>query len=1342
MIDYALWEVIKNGVTLPKTQVVKGVITEMPITTAEEKAQRRLKVKARSTLMMGIPNEHQLKFNSIKYAKKLLEAIEKRFGRNAATKKTQMNLLKQQYENFTAPSSEMLDQTFDRLQKLVSQLEIFEENLSQEDVNQKLLRSLSPEWNTHVVVWRNKDDLDTMSIDDHYNNLKVYEPEVKGMSSLNSNTQNIAFVSSPNNNSNSTNEAVNTAQVVTTAHRDLEQIHPDDMEEMDLRWQMAMLTMRTRRECKDLRNQDNKLKEIIRRSVPVETTTSNALVSCDGLGEYDWSDHAKEGLNYALMAFSSKSFESKLRTTKLSSKKETKALWKNNNALVIEEWVSDDEEENVSQPKIKKKTVSPNIVKKEFVKPKQQKKTARKAIKQIKTQRMVKTVWKNAQRANHQNFDKKTHPCAKKNIVHKNTTFKNSNVNQRVNTARPKAVVNAVKGNNLNAIKALACWVWKPKHKVLDHVSKHNSASITLKKFDYIDAQGREEISAARVKVSTAKVQDYALWDVIENGNSFKPVAQTTTNDAGTSTTHIPGPVTIEEKDQKKNDGKARNLNLKFLRSLPSEWNTHVVVWRNKSDLDTMSIDDLYKNSKIVEQEKKHLPRLWLLLMELVLTGAIWLKMSYHDVPPLPTRLFSSPKIDLSYSGLEEFKQPEIQSYRPKSCETKFKNASKEIPNELKESPAAPLDKDRVSDNKDCSVESPVVVENKNVVPTVAKIEFVKAKEQKNQLGNQLSMLRCTGHKLVLFVEVLNMCNHKERVESRNNFTRVYYNNSTRKTHHNDHRNNAPRAVLMKTGLRPLNTAKPVNTTHLKTTVHYARPMPRPVNTVRLRPVTTTRPDSTVVNAVRISRNSIEDMLPMGEEQMVAELLVKELLKLAKAVNTTSYVQNRTLVVKPYNKTPYELFRGRTPALSFIKPFGCYVAILNTLDQLGKFNGKADEGYFVGYSMSSKAFWNDNGVNKDSGINAHEKSVNSINDVNTVGLSINTASTDFDTGSLNINTDSPTVSTASPEVTYADFLSDKLEEDMSNINTTYQVLSTLNTRIHKDHSLDLVIGDVQSGVMIRKMTKTTQEQGFITTVYKEKTHEDLNTCLFGYFLSQIEPTRVAKALTDLVWAIDTKWVFGNKKDERGIVNKNKARLVAHGYIQEEGINYNEVVVPVAIIEAIRLFLAYASFMGFMVYQMDVKNAFLYKRIEEEVYVCQPQGFEDPDHPENGESTLWFASSSKSLIYVDDIIFGFAKKELYAETANTPVEMKKPLVKDADGVDVDVHLYRSMIGSLMYLTASRPDVMYACKKQTVVATSTTKAEYVAAASCYGQLLWIQNQMLNYRLSKAIWMDLVR
>nr|GEZ06291.1 hypothetical protein [Tanacetum cinerariifolium] len=278
-IDYVVWEVIENGVTLPKTNVVEGVTTEVPITTAEEKAQRRLEVNVRSTLIMGISNEHQLKFNSIKDAKKLLEVVKKRFG----------------------------------------------------------FKSL------------NKADLDTISMDDLYNNLKVYELDIKGMSSSSSSTQNKAFVFS-NNTTSSTNRAVNIAQAVNTAHEvstastqvnaaystnidnlsdavigsfftsqpnspqlvheDLEQIHPDDIEEMDLRWQMAMLTMRARRrhfakEYRASRNHNNKHKESSRRSMPMETSTSIALGSCDGLGGYDWSDQAEEGPNYALMAFSS-----------------------------------------------------------------------------------------------------------------------------------------------------------------------------------------------------------------------------------------------------------------------------------------------------------------------------------------------------------------------------------------------------------------------------------------------------------------------------------------------------------------------------------------------------------------------------------------------------------------------------------------------------------------------------------------------------------------------------------------------------------------------------------------------------------------------------------------------------------------------------------------------------------------------------------------------------------------------------------------------------------------------------------------------------------------------------
>ncbi|GJR79657.1 hypothetical protein Tco_0150442 [Tanacetum coccineum] len=214
MIDYSLWEVIENGNAPPIKKVIEDVETIIASSTAKEKAQRRLELKARSTLLMGIPNEHQLKFNSIKDAKSLLQAIEKRFEGNTATKKAQRNILKQQYENFTASSSEVLDQTFDRLQKLISQLEIHGESILQEDVNQKFLRSLSLEWNTYTIVWRNKPEIDTLSLDYLYNNMKIYEPEVKRTSSLSTNIQNVEFVSS--NSTSSTNRAVNTTHYVTT----------------------------------------------------------------------------------------------------------------------------------------------------------------------------------------------------------------------------------------------------------------------------------------------------------------------------------------------------------------------------------------------------------------------------------------------------------------------------------------------------------------------------------------------------------------------------------------------------------------------------------------------------------------------------------------------------------------------------------------------------------------------------------------------------------------------------------------------------------------------------------------------------------------------------------------------------------------------------------------------------------------------------------------------------------------------------------------------------------------------------------------------------------------------
>nr|GEZ32782.1 hypothetical protein [Tanacetum cinerariifolium] len=317
MTDYSLWEVIKNGnKVLKRTVEIVEQIYEP--NSAEEKLDRKNEMKARGTLLMALP-----------------------YGGNKESKKVQRTLLKQQYKNFATSSSETLDQTFDRLQKLISQLEIQGEVIEQEDMNLKLLRSIPSEWKTHALIWRNKAYIETISFDDLYNKLKIYEPELTGSSSTSQNLKNMAFVSSNSTNStSSTNEAdnTNTAFRVSTAHsqgntvnftyidnlsdaviyaflvsqpnspqlarEDLEQIDHDDLEEMDLHWEMAMLTIRARRAPK---NQENRGREYDRKTVPMENPTENSLIAQDGIRGYDWSyqDEEEHPTNYALMALTS-----------------------------------------------------------------------------------------------------------------------------------------------------------------------------------------------------------------------------------------------------------------------------------------------------------------------------------------------------------------------------------------------------------------------------------------------------------------------------------------------------------------------------------------------------------------------------------------------------------------------------------------------------------------------------------------------------------------------------------------------------------------------------------------------------------------------------------------------------------------------------------------------------------------------------------------------------------------------------------------------------------------------------------------------------------------------------
>ncbi|GKD29841.1 retrovirus-related pol polyprotein from transposon TNT 1-94 [Tanacetum coccineum] len=402
----------------------------------------------------------------------------------------------------------------------------------------------------------------------------------------------------------------------------------------------------------------------------------------------------------------------------------------------------------------------------------------------------------------------------------------------------------------------------------------------------------------------------------------------------------------------------------------------------------------------------------------------------------------------------------------------------------------------------------------------------------------------------------------------------------------------------------------------------------------------------------------------------------------AEVVNTACYMQNRVLVTKPHNKTMLaELFLGRKPALGFMRPFRCPVTILNTIDHLGKFDGDDEK------KVTKEPGKEGGDLSKEDESNDQEQddNVNSTNNINTAS-------------------------------------------DGNNTNNVNAVSSTVN-------ATSIEVNDVGAKTSIELPDDPNMPE--LEDIVYSYDDEDVGAKVDMNNLDAFMPTLVD--LPNGKRAIGTKWVYRNKKDERGIVIKNKARLVPQGYTQEEGIDYDEVFAPVARIEAIRLFLAYASFKDFVVYQMDVKSAFLYGKIEEEVYVCQPPGFEDPDFPDRVykvEKALyrlhqapraWYETLSTYLLdngfqrgkidktlfirrdkglqvkqkvdgifinqdkYLTEILkkFGFTE----VKTASTPMETQKPLLKDKDGKEVDVHLYRSVIGSLMYLTSSRLDIMF-------------------------------------------------
>ncbi|GJR91813.1 retrovirus-related pol polyprotein from transposon TNT 1-94 [Tanacetum coccineum] len=645
----------------------------------------------------------------------------------------------------------------------------------------------------------------------------------------------------------------------------------------------------------------------------------------------------------------------------------------------------------------------------------------------------------------------------------------------------------------------------------------------------------------------------------------------------------------------------------------------------------------------------------------------------------------------------------------------------------------------------------------------------------------------------------------------------------------------------------------------------------------------------------------------------------------AEAIATACFTQNRSIIHKRFDKNPYELINKRKPNIKFFYVFGCICYLLNDYDDVGKLKAKGDIGVFVGYSKESAAFrvYNKQISKKDledlfhnfydeyfdsskitkylttnvetsnNEILSHEGEVfhevsesfqeesssSSLNDdvqQSSEEVMVPPTNTQLISNNMvpNVNEASSSHNVFNERLEDAYFDASTTFHDPSNVHTFYQPYPH-EKKWTKDHPLHKIIGDPKSSVRTREQLA--------------------NSCFFACLLSSIEPANMAEALKDADWVsamqdeldqfarlkvwrlvprpkgktiIKTKWIFKNKKDESSLVIRNKARLVAVGYCQQEGIDYDEMFALVARIEAIRLFLAYVAHKDFTVFQMDVKTVFLNGILKEEVYVGQPPGFVNkqyPDHVYALEKALyglkqapraWYDVLSKFLIdsgfqkgsiattlfikkkgkhimliqiYVDDIIFGsrnpkyctkiselmvkrfemsmigemkfflglqvnqfsngiFINQSKYildilkrfrmenCDTVPTPMVEQAKLKLYLVGKPVDHTDYDSMIGSLMYLTSSRPDIIFATclwypkdsgfdltaysdadhagchldrkstsgsvqflgdklvcwssKKQNCVSISTAESEYVAVSGCCAQVLWMRTQLTDY------------
>nr|GEV01750.1 hypothetical protein [Tanacetum cinerariifolium] len=1225
MTDYSLWEVILNGDS-PKPSVV-------------------------------VEDKHQLKFNSHKDAKTLLEAIEKRFGGNTETKKVQKTLLKQQFENFSGSSSEDLDLIHDRLQNL-----------------------------THTPIWRNKTNLEEHSLDDLFNSLRIYEAEVMHSSSPRNLTQNIAFVSSSNTDSTTDSVSAATsvsavcAQLHVSSHpninslsnavifsffssqstspqldnEDLKQIDVDDLKEMDLRWQMAMLTMRARpcaKAYKQLHDQyDSQTVEI--RKYKIDVLSYQA---------------ALESVESRLVVY-----------------KQNESILQDNIIVLTNKVAGRDHFISIATQKLKEAKTERDDLKLKFEKFQSSSKNIAELI------------------------------ASQTNNKHGLGYLPSEDVSANLSLSCSSDSVQPSGGYNVVPPQITGNFM-PPKPDLV-----FNTAPIAVETAH----------STFTVKLSSSK----PTQDLSHTNRPSAPIIEEWVSDS--------------EDESKTNDPKnAPSF------AQPSKGMDHLIkdcTFHVKPKTQPTPRNNVHRgyDKQYASSTKK-----------------------YHQKHRVPAVVFTKSKpVSVTAARPLSTTDPKIMAAKPRHAHSlHIKNNS--------------VIRRHQTPSKFLKTSNSFL----KVTAAHAKVDMFPLEEIPRVVRLQEKGKIKTDFKLPDESQVL------LRVPRENNMYNVNL------------KDIIPYGDL--TCLFAKATIDESNLWHRRLGHGIKREFSVP-RTPQQNGITE-RKNRTLIKAART---------------MLADSLLP-ILFWAEAVNTACYIQNRVLVTKPQNKTLYELLHGRTPSIGFMRPFRCPVTIQNTLEPLGKFERKVDEGFLVGYSMHSKAFRVFNSrtriIQETLHVNFLENTPNVVGtgptwlfDIDSLTRTMNYQPViagnqtnpntgfqeEFDVGkigeeanqqymlfpvwftsSTNIQNKEGDTTFDGMENHFEDFSEDSSNDvsaaspivpaagqncsnkaDFNNLESSITVSPIPLIRIHNAHPISQIIGNLSSTTQTRSMARIIRDQGGISQVL----NEDFHTCMFACFLSQEEPKRIHQALKDLSWIEAMQEELLQFKMIHGVPN-------------------------------------------------GCKSAFLYGTIEEEVY--------------KGDILL-------VQIYVDDIIFGATNKDLCksfeklmkdkfqmssirgthilsGSSASTPIDTEKPLQKDPDGEDVDVHIYRSMIGSLMYLTSSRPNIMFAvcacarfqvtpkvshlhavkrifrylkgkphlglwypkdspfdlvaysdsdyagasldkksttegcqflgsrliswqCKKQTVIATSSTKAEYVAGASYYAQVLWIQNQMLDYGLQALV------